>query len=141
MATKTSCIDREPLSKLQDDGSAAILNYNLPQSTVYDVVSFIELDVPDTAFRKAEREPPQRHFWADLDRARQTEDLNLDRIRRVIEGKTYSSVTELQHVSLNLNSTAAVTRSGLMVKAANVPVSTKSVEFSSDLIANRINEG
>jgi hypothetical protein len=141
MAIKTSCVEREPLSKLQDDGTAAVLNYNLPQSTVYDVVSFIELDVPDTAFKKAEHEPPQRHFWADLDRARQTEDLNVERIRRVIEGKTYSSVTELQHVSLNLNSTAPVTRSGLMVKAANVPVSTKSVEFSSDLIANRINEG
>ena len=46
---KPSCIAREPLSKLDENGTASILNYNLPQSTTYEVVSFIRLDIPPQA--------------------------------------------------------------------------------------------
>jgi hypothetical protein len=45
------CHQQEPLSKLQEDGEAAILNYNLPQSTTYEVVSHIQLDVAAARFK------------------------------------------------------------------------------------------
>jgi hypothetical protein len=53
---KSSCIPREPLSKLDENGSAPILNDNLPQSTTDEVVSFIQLDIPGMCFDKAELE-------------------------------------------------------------------------------------
>ena len=55
---KTSCIQHEPLSKLDENGSASILNYNLPQSTTYEVFSYIKLDIPETLFKNAEKKAP-----------------------------------------------------------------------------------
>jgi len=63
---KPSCISREPLSKLADNGSAAILNYNLPQLTTYEVVSFIRLDIKESLFKQAERKAPPDNYWVTV---------------------------------------------------------------------------
>ena len=64
---KTSCIAHEPLSKLEENGSASILNYNLPQSTTYEVVSLIKLDIPLKSFKDAERKPSPGNYWDRFD--------------------------------------------------------------------------
>ncbi|MEQ1896796.1 MAG: hypothetical protein ABL971_05335 [Vicinamibacterales bacterium] len=141
METKTSCIAREPLSKLDEHGSASVLNYNLPQAVSYEVVSLIELDVPQAKFKPKELERPKNSYWSQLEAERKADKLNVDSITRVVNGKAYSPIPELQDLALNLNSTSPATKSGLVVKAANVPISTKSVGFSTDHIANKINDG
>ncbi len=38
----TSCQLKEPFVKLQENGSASILNYSLPQNTSYNATAFIK---------------------------------------------------------------------------------------------------
>lgn len=39
--TPISCISKEPFTKLEESGSASILNYNLPQKTTgYEIYDF-----------------------------------------------------------------------------------------------------
>ena len=66
METKTSCIPKEPLAKLDENGSASILNYNLPQSTSYEVVSFLRLDISRSKFKKSEQSAPAGDYWEEL---------------------------------------------------------------------------
>ena len=68
---KPSCIAREPLSKLDQNGTASILNYNLPQSTTYEVVSLIRL-TSGNVFKEGEQKPPAGNYWDRFDRARET---------------------------------------------------------------------
>jgi len=41
-----SCLPQEPFIKLDKDGKANILSYNLPQNTSYSVTSFLNLQIP-----------------------------------------------------------------------------------------------
>ena len=69
----SSCTSREPLIKLDQNGSASILNYNLPTSTTYQVVSLVRLIMPATRFKKSEQQPPEGNYWNRFDRAREQE--------------------------------------------------------------------
>ena len=57
-----SCTPKEPFIKLDENGKASILNYNLPQSTSYNATSFLSLDIPESSFITN----PVSTFWTDL---------------------------------------------------------------------------
>ncbi|MFC4550079.1 MULTISPECIES: hypothetical protein [Halorussus] len=51
--------DEHPLVQFQEGGEAAILNYDVPDSTSYSINSIIELDYPENCFSEyAKRVPP-----------------------------------------------------------------------------------
>ncbi|WP_419904977.1 hypothetical protein [Kiloniella sp.] len=157
MSDSTSCTPKEPLIKLDEAGSASILNYNLPQSTTYDVVSFIKLDINPKKFKASLRVLPKNHFWGQLDLLKKDDNFTVKSIESIISGKQYSAIPELQNLSINLNATkprtlkravpgvnslaTPVVPTGLVLKSANIPVSTSSLEFSTNHIASRIYDG
>lgn len=141
MSTETTGVPDEPLSKLDENGEASILNYNLPQSTAYDVVSFIQLDIDPKFFKPEYRQAPKNTYWDQLDAERKNDNLNLQDITNIVAGTAYTPIKELQDVGLNLNARTEATRSGVYFKAANIPVASKSVESSASYIANRIDQG
>lgn len=135
------CMEGEPLAKLDDDGKAAILNYNLPQSTAYDVVSYIKLDIPAKAFKDAELKPPPGNYWDRFDRQRDKIDLTPERIGGVLKGQAYTSLNEVMNTGLNFTAEEAATTSGVKFKASNLTVSTQSTSFATEFTANKIAEG
>lgn len=144
MDIKKSCLDGEPLTRLDENGQASILNYNLPQSVSYDVVSFVQLDVAESKFKKKELEPPKNSYWSELESHKQSDDFSVRSITQVLRGTSYSPIPEIQNLGLNLNAATPATSSGVVLKAANVPIATASVasaEFSNEHIANKIYEG
>ncbi len=138
---KPSCTPREPLTKLDANGTASILNYNLPQSTTYEVVSFIRLDIPGTSFKPSERKPPPDNYWERLDKERGKLDLTPQTIERVLTGKAYTSVGEIMNTGLNFTAAEIPTTSGVKFQAGNIPVSTKSTSFATEYVANKIADG
>lgn len=138
---KPSCISREPLSKLADNGSAAILNYNLPQSTTYEVVSFIRLNIAEKLFKQVERKAPPDNYWDRLDAERGKLDLTPERIVSVLTGQNYINIPEIMSVGLNLTAQELPLSSGIKFKASNVTVSTKSAPFATSYLAHRIAQG
>ena len=138
---KTSCIAREPMSKLDEDGKASILNYNLPQSTTYEIVTFVLLDIQEKRYKTTERQPPPGNYWEKLDFERQENRLDFDAIKQVVGGQRYTALAEIQNVGLNMIAEVPATRTGVVYKAGNIPVPSKASGFSSDFIANKINDG
>ncbi len=139
---KPSCIPREPLVKLADDGRAAVLNYNLPQSTTYDVVSFVRLDIPERLFKAEQRRAPPGNYWSRFDQARSRLDLTPERIESVLAGKGgWIDVPEIMNLGLNLTAQELPLSSGVRFKAANIPVSTRSTPLATTHLAHRIAEG
>ena len=50
-----SCIPKEPLIKLDENGSAPIVKYRIPRETAYFAKSFIPLDIPYSCFKEQYR--------------------------------------------------------------------------------------
>jgi hypothetical protein len=138
---KTSCIAREPLSKLDEDGEAAILNYNLPQSTTYDVFSYIKLDIPEKLFKAETKKAPPGNYWDRFDLEVKQADMNVESIKDVVSGTRYSSVNEIMDLGLNMSSEALPLTSGVKFKAANIPVASKTSTAAVPYMANKIAEG
>ena len=46
----TNCGLKEPLSKFDDNGSASVINYNLPQAITYDAYSYLDLELSADKF-------------------------------------------------------------------------------------------
>lgn len=138
---KPSCIAREPLAKLADSGSAAVLNYNLPQSTTYEVFSRIRLDVPERAFKAEQRKALPGNYWSRFDDARQRFDLTPETISGVLSGKSFVDVEEIMHLGLNATAQELPLSSGIKFKAANLSVSTRSAPFATSYLAHRIAMG
>jgi hypothetical protein len=135
------CIEGEPLSKLDEDGQAAILNYNLPQSTTYDVVSYIKLDIPAKLFKAAQLKPPPNNYWQRFDELSQKLDLTVQSLGSVLEGRAYSALPEVMNAGLNFTAQELPTSGGVKFKAANLTVSTQSATFATQYAANKIAEG
>lgn len=135
----TPCIDGEPLSKLDEDGKAAILNYNLPQATAYDVVSYIKLDIPLKLFKASELKAPAGNYWDRFDA--QKHELTPQRISGILKGQVYTNLSEVMATGLNFTADEIATNSGVKFKAANLTVSTKSAGFSTEYTANKLAEG
>lgn len=66
MPEPTSCTQKEPFIKLQPDGQAAILDYNLPQSTSYRAVGYVDLGLASGNFKSTAASKPENNFWDDL---------------------------------------------------------------------------
>src|SRR5262245_12698571 len=141
METQKTCIEGEPLAKLDQNGSASILNYNLPQAVSYEAVSFVRLDIGRAKFKARELQPPKTSYWSQIEEQKKGDQLSVESITRILDGKAQSSIPELQNLALNLHSTSRATKSGLMIKSANIPVSTASVSFSTEYLANKIHDG
>lgn len=47
-----SCTPKAPFIKLEDNGQASILSYNLPQSTCYLANSYLKLDLETSFFKQ-----------------------------------------------------------------------------------------
>lgn len=138
---KTSCLAGEPLSKLDTDGKAAILNYNLPQATTYEVVSLVKLSVKPELFRAEARKPPAGNYWDRLDAVRRDLDLTPQRIQATLEARAYLPVDEVMNVGMNLASAELPTSSGVRFQAGNITVASRTTEFSTEYLANKISEG
>ena len=138
---KTSCIQREPLSKLDENGRASILNYNLPQSTTYEVFSYIKLDIPEKLFKDAEKKAPPGNYWERFDLEAQKLDLNPAVLHSIIIGERYTPVREIMTVGLNVAAEEIPLSSGVKFKAANIPVSTKSTTAAVPYMANKVADG
>jgi len=114
MKTKKSCLEGEPLARLDETGSASILNYNLPQSVTYDVVSLIQIHVERSKFKPKELERPKDNYWARIEaEKKKTDNFTVDSVTKVVNGKAYSPIPELQNLALNLNAATPATSSGL----------------------------
>lgn len=136
----TSCTSREPLIKLDEGGRASVLNYSLPQSTTYDAVSFLRLDIPPSSFKPSEQKAPKDDYWTRLER-RGSEPLTPDSVMSILNGRTQSPVPELQNLAINLNATTPATKNGLVFRAGNIPVASSQVGFSKEHIANKVAQG
>ncbi len=138
---KTSCIQHEPLAKLDEDGTASILNYNLPTSTTYQVVSRIRLGIEPKRFKKSAKKPPANNYWNRLDQVRSKEQMTPQAVGGILNGKTYTSLKEVMDTGLNFTAEELPTSTGVKFKAANLTVSTKSASFATHYAANKIAEG
>lgn len=138
MNESTSCINKEPLVKLAEGGSASILNYNLPQSTTYEVKSFIKLEFGADMFNQNTRRG-SGGFWARLDDLKTKDNFSVKTIESMLKGQLYSPIKEIENLSLNLaQKDPRVGGEGLRIQAANVPVSTVNVTNSASYIAEKI---
>jgi hypothetical protein len=138
---KSSCIALEPLTKLEENGSASILNYNLPQSTTYEVLSLFKLDVPLRSFKESELKAPPDNYWDRFDLEAQKAELTPRHVHGVLNAQSYSGVSEIMNTGLNMTATERPTSSGVKMKAGNIQVSTKSASFATEYAANKIAEG
>jgi len=66
MSEQPSCTPQEPFVKLQPNGQAAILDYNLPQATSYRAVGYIDLGIASEKFNESASTKPVNNFWDEL---------------------------------------------------------------------------
>ena len=60
------CTPQVPLVKLDPNGKPALLNYNLPQSTVYEAISAVDLDILPAKFSAAAKAIPVGSYWSNV---------------------------------------------------------------------------
>lgn len=111
MVPNNSCTPKEPFIKLDDNGRASILNYNLPQSTSYNATAFLSLDIPETSFKNR----PTSTFWADL------------------RAKSIEEITQLILQDINTKGTVGIFENIILIDRPNVvffnPVPTTAIEL------------
>jgi hypothetical protein len=93
----SSCVNKEPLSKLEDNGSASVLNYNLPNSTCLNSSSKMVLQIPKNKFKSVYCTEPDTHYWLE------TESLSLDEVseRVLSDGSLIQNHKSIQKVFLD----------------------------------------
>lgn len=64
--TPISCLPKEPFTKLEESGTASILNYNLPQQTTYPASGVVMLDIAEDSFKNEFKSEPAEHFWRNI---------------------------------------------------------------------------
>lgn len=80
----SSCNPKVPFIKLEDEGQAAILNYNLPQQTAYNAVGYLGLDVDKNLFKESELRQTTSPTWEQLD---QVKELNTEGVQLAIKNE------------------------------------------------------
>lgn len=63
MPEPSSCIPKPPFIELDPNGQPAILNYNLPQSTCFELKNYLKLKIEDKCFLPITFNPPRDNFW------------------------------------------------------------------------------
>lgn len=137
-----SCVSQEPFSKLEENGKASILNYNLPQSTCYDATSYLGLDLADNLFKANQKRQPNNDYWdyvTKLPREELTKklDLNVSLLPGIPVIQTYEAVR-----SGVIQNTLATTQKAFAMKAAGTPISARldAIE-NKEYLVDRIKEG
>lgn len=78
----SSCIPKTPFVKLEEDGQASILNYNLPQETTYNAISYVGLNVPLSFFKPDQVAQTTSPYWNAID---EVKELNVESIKEAIK--------------------------------------------------------
>ena len=111
MVANNSCTSKEPFIKLDKNGRASILNYNLPQSTSYNATAFLSLDISESLFKTR----PTSTFWADL------------------KAKTILEITQLILQDINTKGTIGIFENIILIDRPNVvffnPIPTTTLEL------------
>ncbi len=74
----SSCNPKPPFVKLEDNGQASILNYNLPQQTAYNAVGYLDLTIDKTLFKEEQLRQTSSPTWDRLD---QVKELNTEGVK------------------------------------------------------------
>lgn len=144
--SSSSCNSNEPFIKLEENGKASILNYNLPQSTCYDASTFLVMDLDRKFFNT--RTKPQINFWADVEKltVEEIKDLIIDEMDSAISKSIFvnpevlkkDNVRQFERAELiNTSENAIGLKTGVQAveneaRIANVPIS---------VIANKVKKG
>jgi len=113
---KSSCIIKPPFVKLEDKGEASILNYNLPQQTTYNSVSYVGLNIRKELFKKEQYTQTQSTYWTAIDEIKQ---LNTQGIKEAI--KTDNNLIQNfavldKNIKLQATELSAITKTTLLNK-------------------------
>lgn len=137
----SSCIPKTPFVKLEEDGQASILNYNLPQETTYNAISYVGLNVPFSFFKPDQVGQTTSPYWNAID---EVKELNVESIKEAI--KTNNTLvqgnavltkniaqqsTALAAVS-NQTLTARVIAASKLTAIAAVPINTTDYAVKAD---------
>lgn len=63
MPPTTSCTKQEPFIKLDPSGQAAILDYNLPAESEFEVKGYMDIKVPESCWSSWATAMPDVNFW------------------------------------------------------------------------------
>ncbi|MDR6921232.1 MULTISPECIES: hypothetical protein [Chryseobacterium] len=113
---KSSCTIKPPFVKLEDNGEASILNYNLPQQTTYNSVSYVGLNIRKELFKKEQYTQTQSTYWTAIDEIKQ---LNTQGIKEAI--KTDNNLIQNfavldKNIKLQATELSAITKTTLLNK-------------------------
>lgn len=61
-----SCIPKEPLIKLDENGTAPIIKYSIPRESSFTAKGYIPLDVPYSCFKSKYRQEIENDFWRNI---------------------------------------------------------------------------
>lgn len=112
----SSCNPKSPFVKLEDKGQASILNYNLPQQTTYNSVSYVGLNIRKDLFKKEQYTQMQSAYWTAIDEIKQ---LNTQGIKEAIktDNNLIQNFSVLEkNIKLQATELSAVTKTTLLNK-------------------------
>jgi hypothetical protein len=143
-----SCITKEPFIKL-GEGTAPVLNYNLPQETCFNVYGRIPFLVPQKYFKPNTAKVPKYNFWDQFKLKKSTE-IRTDLLQMIQNKATLGGLNlgvlqnriDISTATLKSTGTVKTTRSA---KAAAAPltsaVTTDSTKLSLDYLSEQISKG
>jgi hypothetical protein len=67
MSSVSSCTPQEPFIKLDPDGLAPLLSYNLPEKTAFEVKGYIDIALNDSCINPTYTTAPADNFWDRVD--------------------------------------------------------------------------
>ena len=111
----SSCNPKPPFVKLEEEGQASILNYNLPQQTTYNAVSYIGLNIGKDLFNPKQIQT-QSAYWNVVEEVKQ---LNIQGIKEAIktENNLIQNFNLLEkNIKLQVVELSAATKSTLLDK-------------------------
>lgn len=119
----SSCNPKPPFVKLEDDGNASIINYNLPQQTTYSSVSYVGLNIRQELFKPEQSAQTQSAYWSGIDEIKQ---LNIQGIKEAI--KTDNNLIQNfsildKNIKLQATALSSATKSTLLNKLQQTKVS------------------
>lgn len=149
--SQESCISKEPFIEL-GTGQAAVLNYNLPQSTCYSATALVKLPIPIESFKDSERTVPVDNFW-DLHATRSVDAIRVDldtRIKAIPRQELLADAFEMNARSVasaqagaNIESLKVANRDDILADSVTEKPMIRMYkhEVTKDLVSVRIKQG
>src|SRR3990172_6558492 len=94
MADPVSCTTKEPFIKLDPNGQASVLDYNLPAETCFNANGYLNLGIDPACFKAATFDVPVENFWdtvSDLPASQIYQLLNDDVVNGAVTPLTINS--------------------------------------------------